>query len=170
MNATASVPGRVGAALPTIRSGGGPQEIGGDETDLTEAKVWGDEPVPPAFTTFNSCQFPKPIMASIFNLGFAAPTPIKAARQDQRESMGGGAAAARWLCRPHGPQRFHAQRSHGRRRQEPIGSPQSMGCGDRRPRQSRLTTKAALNAAVRQEALSLELHPVKSLPTGGTAL
>eukprot|EP00441_Pelagodinium_beii_P026404 CAMPEP_0197665456 /NCGR_PEP_ID=MMETSP1338-20131121/59235_1 /TAXON_ID=43686 ORGANISM="Pelagodinium beii, Strain RCC1491" /NCGR_SAMPLE_ID=MMETSP1338 /ASSEMBLY_ACC=CAM_ASM_000754 /LENGTH=567 /DNA_ID=CAMNT_0043244261 /DNA_START=54 /DNA_END=1754 /DNA_ORIENTATION=- len=54
------------------------KEIGGDETDLTEAKVHGDGNIPKPFTTFNSCEFPKPIMASIFSLGFAAPTPIQA--------------------------------------------------------------------------------------------
>jgi len=54
------------------------KEIGGNETDLTEAKVWGDGEIPAAYTSFNSCQFPKPIMASIFSLGFAAPTPIQA--------------------------------------------------------------------------------------------
>ena len=26
---------------------------------------------------FNSCGFPKPIMATLFSLGFAAPTPIQ---------------------------------------------------------------------------------------------
>jgi len=54
------------------------KEVGGNETDLTEAKVWGDGEIAQPFTTFNSCQFPKPIMASIYNLGFAAPTPIQA--------------------------------------------------------------------------------------------
>eukprot|EP00930_Biecheleria_cincta_P032632 TRINITY_DN2262_c0_g3_i2.p1 TRINITY_DN2262_c0_g3~~TRINITY_DN2262_c0_g3_i2.p1 ORF type:complete len:557 (+),score=75.17 TRINITY_DN2262_c0_g3_i2:78-1748(+) len=54
-------------------------EVGaGNETDLTEARVHGDGEVPAPFTSFNSCSFPKPIMASIFSLGFAAPTPIQA--------------------------------------------------------------------------------------------
>jgi len=54
-------------------------EVGaGDQTDLTEARVHGDGEVPAPYTTFNSCSFPKPIMASIFSLGFAAPTPIQA--------------------------------------------------------------------------------------------
>jgi len=60
----------------------GPQltgkEIGADETDLTEAKVWGGGEIPPPYTSFNSCQFSKQIMAMIFNMGFAAPTPIQA--------------------------------------------------------------------------------------------
>lgn len=54
------------------------QEVGGNETDLTEARVWGEGQIAAPFTTFNSCQFPKQIMASIFSLGFAAPTPIQA--------------------------------------------------------------------------------------------
>mmetsp|Transcript_82242 Transcript_82242/g.148412 ORF Transcript_82242/g.148412 Transcript_82242/m.148412 type:complete len:545 (-) Transcript_82242:117-1751(-) len=60
----------------------GPQltgkEVGGDETDLTEARVTGGGEIPQPYTTFNSCQFAKPIMASIWALGFAAPTPIQA--------------------------------------------------------------------------------------------
>ena len=35
---------------------------------------------------FNSCGFPKPIMATLFSLGFAAPTPIQA----ERRAEGGG--------------------------------------------------------------------------------
>mmetsp|Transcript_88798 Transcript_88798/g.230453 ORF Transcript_88798/g.230453 Transcript_88798/m.230453 type:complete len:483 (+) Transcript_88798:182-1630(+) len=63
-----------GNAMPQLTG----KEVGGNETDLTEAKVWGDGQIAQPYTTFNSCQFPKPIMASIFNLGFAAPTPIQA--------------------------------------------------------------------------------------------
>mmetsp|Transcript_77442 Transcript_77442/g.160937 ORF Transcript_77442/g.160937 Transcript_77442/m.160937 type:complete len:659 (+) Transcript_77442:3-1979(+) len=63
-----------GNAMPQMTG----KEIGGKETDLTEAKVWGDGQIAKPYTSFNSCQFPKPIMASIFNLGFAAPTPIQA--------------------------------------------------------------------------------------------
>merc|ERR1719203_2101245 len=63
-----------GEAMPACTG----KEIGGNETDLTEARVWGSGQLPAPFTSFNSCQFPKPIMASIFNLGFAAPTPIQA--------------------------------------------------------------------------------------------
>jgi len=63
-----------GNAMPALTG----KEIGGNETDLTEAKVWGEGEISQPFTTFNSCQFPKPIMASIWALGFAAPTPIQA--------------------------------------------------------------------------------------------
>jgi len=54
------------------------KEIGGSETDLTEAKVWGGGEIAPPYTTFNSCNFPRQIMASIHALGFASPTPIQA--------------------------------------------------------------------------------------------
>merc|ERR1719203_497630 len=63
-----------GEAMPACTG----KEIGGNETDLTEARVVGDGHIAAAFTSFSSCQFPKPIMASIFSLGFAAPTPIQA--------------------------------------------------------------------------------------------
>lgn len=63
-----------GNAAPALTG----KEVGGNETDLTEAQVRGDGKVPKPFTTFNSCGFPKPIMATLFSLGFAAPTPIQA--------------------------------------------------------------------------------------------
>jgi len=63
-----------GNAAPALTG----KEVGGNETDLTEAQVRGDGEVPKPFTTFNSCGFPKPIMATLFSLGFAAPTPIQA--------------------------------------------------------------------------------------------
>lgn len=63
-----------GSAAPALTG----KEVGGNETDLTEAQVRGDGEVPKPFTTFNSCGFPKPIMATLFSLGFAAPTPIQA--------------------------------------------------------------------------------------------
>jgi len=63
-----------GNAAPALTG----KEVGGHHTDLTEAQVRGDGEVPQPYTTFNSCGFPKQIMASIFNLGFAAPTPIQA--------------------------------------------------------------------------------------------
>ncbi|CAJ1347614.1 unnamed protein product, partial [Effrenium voratum] len=63
-----------GNAAPVLTG----KEVGGNETDLTEAQVRGDGEVPQPFTTFNSCGFPKPIMATLFSLGFAAPTPIQA--------------------------------------------------------------------------------------------
>jgi len=63
-----------GNSMPALTG----KEIGGDETDLTEARVWGSGQIAEPFTSFNSCAFPKQIMASIFNLGFAAPTPIQA--------------------------------------------------------------------------------------------
>eukprot|EP00747_Dinoflagellata_sp_TGD_P062670 gnl/TRDRNA2_/TRDRNA2_153117_c0_seq2.p2 gnl/TRDRNA2_/TRDRNA2_153117_c0~~gnl/TRDRNA2_/TRDRNA2_153117_c0_seq2.p2 ORF type:complete len:499 (-),score=106.75 gnl/TRDRNA2_/TRDRNA2_153117_c0_seq2:46-1413(-) len=63
-----------GNQAPTLTG----KEIGGNETDLTEARVWGDGNVPQPYTTFNSCGFQKQIMASIFALGFQAPTPIQA--------------------------------------------------------------------------------------------
>ncbi|CAK0885704.1 unnamed protein product, partial [Prorocentrum cordatum] len=63
-----------GNAMPALTG----KEIGGSETDLTEAKVWGKGEIAQPYTTFNSCSFPKQIMASIHALGFAAPTPIQA--------------------------------------------------------------------------------------------
>lgn len=63
-----------GNAAPALTG----KEVGGNETDLTEAQVRGDGEVPKPFTTFNSCGFPKPIMATLFSLGFVAPTPIQA--------------------------------------------------------------------------------------------
>jgi len=63
-----------GNAAPALTG----KEIGADETDLTEARVWGDGEIAAPYTTFNSCKFPKPIMASIFSMGFSSPTPIQA--------------------------------------------------------------------------------------------
>merc|ERR1719253_795850 len=64
-----------GNAMPALTG----KEIGGNETDLTEAKVWGKGEIAQAYTTFNSCSFPKQIMASIHALGFAAPSRSPAA-------------------------------------------------------------------------------------------
>lgn len=60
----------------------GPQltgkEIGGDETDLTQARVSGDGELPLPIKNFNDSTFPSKIMATIHSQGFQAPTPIQA--------------------------------------------------------------------------------------------
>mmetsp|Transcript_4020 Transcript_4020/g.8665 ORF Transcript_4020/g.8665 Transcript_4020/m.8665 type:complete len:592 (-) Transcript_4020:82-1857(-) len=69
-----AVSGDWGNATPQLTG----KEVGGNETDLTDARVWGAQPIAAPFTTFNSCTFPKQIMASIHALGFSSPTPIQA--------------------------------------------------------------------------------------------